>query len=626
MNHTVQISTYELVQRAWAWMNSFQMMTNLISCGFLAIGVGIYLLSDEASGLRFPEIKALLDEISTSIHGDERRRLQLDPQLYIPAGGDYTAADEAVRGKARVDYMYQVAEAAAWHGPEPLMWLFIGVGFLLKFYAFFDQLVQPYMSLSVFMISITRVLSGDLMIFMSIFLCMILAFAFTMITVFPKHPDAGPLPQVADFSHWTTAVHAVIIAGFTGEPLELELKPEYLEPLGTWQLMNFFVFVSMYVTYIFLSMILLLNLLIALLGSTFSKTQESAALEGRMAYARMVLRLELLAEFFGLDTFAGQYDSIGDQYVHQFRGVVRDNGGELPRDYKDEAVFDDFGDAEDSPKQEEDERSTPPLPPPPPEVPKSSKLQPKEVKAAGEQIPNSTRTPKQREARTVQPTALAAPPDKAKANGTPERVKGSSSSSSPEKAKANSTAEKAKLASGKGADGGKSADKAKSAEAATTASNGVRPPPGPAVAQIKDELLKAMEGFKRELTDKFAKANNEAVSTVVSTVAQGMLEVMTQVSDHKSLVNAGLDGIRSQVDGLKEEVNASLAVVRSEGTKKMPPDAKKPGDSKAADAKKLNVGAITADSSSSASRLASDRLARSQVRAGNLHLLSTVME
>ena len=69
---------------------------------------------------------------------------------------------------------------------------------------------------------------------------------------------------------------------------------------------NLFIFASMYFMYIFLSMILLLNLLIALLGSTFSKTQEQATLQGRMAYARIVLRLELIAEFFEFDTRAGR--------------------------------------------------------------------------------------------------------------------------------------------------------------------------------------------------------------------------------------------------------------------------------------------------------------------------------
>ena len=84
----------------------------------------------------------------------------------------------------------------------------------------------------------------------------------------------------------------------------------------------------MYIIYIFLSLILLLNLLIALLGNTFRKTQEDAALHGRIALAQMVLRLEIFAEVFGINTSAGELDAISGKFVHQFRSVVRNEEGE----------------------------------------------------------------------------------------------------------------------------------------------------------------------------------------------------------------------------------------------------------------------------------------------------------
>ena len=59
----------------------------------------------------------------------------------------------------------------------------------------------------------------------------------------------------------------------------------YLQPLGPFQKLNLGCFFGLYILYIFLSLILLLNLLIALLGHSFSKTQEDATLQGRMAFA-----------------------------------------------------------------------------------------------------------------------------------------------------------------------------------------------------------------------------------------------------------------------------------------------------------------------------------------------------
>ena len=78
------------------------------------------------------------------------------------------------------------------------------------------------------------------------------------------------------------------MAGMLGEPLDFNLAPSYLAPLGLWQKVNMAAFFIMYTLYVFVALILLLNLLIALLGSSFSKTQADATLQGRVAFANMV--------------------------------------------------------------------------------------------------------------------------------------------------------------------------------------------------------------------------------------------------------------------------------------------------------------------------------------------------
>ena len=55
----------------------------------------------------------------------------------------WTVQSENERASAIYDYNLESAAAAAWDGNEPLIWLCFGLGFLLKFYAFIDQLVQP---------------------------------------------------------------------------------------------------------------------------------------------------------------------------------------------------------------------------------------------------------------------------------------------------------------------------------------------------------------------------------------------------------------------------------------------------------------------------------------------------
>ena len=74
-----------------------------------------------------------------------------------------------------------------------------------------------------------------------------------------------------------------------GEPVHLNLSPDYLAPLGAYQKVNMAAFLTIYTLYVFLSLILLLNLLIALLGSSFHKTQQDSTLQGRIAFANTVL-------------------------------------------------------------------------------------------------------------------------------------------------------------------------------------------------------------------------------------------------------------------------------------------------------------------------------------------------
>ena len=63
-----------------------------------------------------------------------------------------------------------------------------------------------------------------------------------------------------------------------------------------------------------------------------------ATLQGRLAFARIVLRLELVAHFFGVDTRATQIDDDGvERWVHNFRSVTK--SGEVPRHYVDESVY-----------------------------------------------------------------------------------------------------------------------------------------------------------------------------------------------------------------------------------------------------------------------------------------------
>lgn len=349
-NYKEGVPVGELFARTWTWMEGFGIRNNIASCSCVLLAIALYFVEpgvmDGLSEHLLPAIfqpETLEDvkaQIAANSHG--RRIAEVaDDELM-----GYTHKSEAQRMKALHDFHVWGAAEARWDGIEPLMWLLLGVGFLLKFYTFLEKTVMPFTQLYVLVLSIRQVLSGDLLIFMCLFVIFIGTFVMTMITIYPDHKGVGKLPQAEEFMHPFSATHAILMAGFTGEPLDFNLHPDFLAPLGAWQKMNLVFFFLVYVLYIFLSLILLLNLLIALLGSTFSKTQEEATLHGRMAFARNVLRLERIAEFFDVNTFAGAPDGEDPdgepRFVHNFRDVKLDAAAELPRDYKSENVFDEM--------------------------------------------------------------------------------------------------------------------------------------------------------------------------------------------------------------------------------------------------------------------------------------------
>ena len=73
-------------------------------------------------------------------------------------------------------------------------------------------------------------------------------------------------------------------------------------------------------------MILLMNLLIAVMGSTYNTRVENAALEWRWEMARLVLRMELLSPSM-VDTHAGTFEAGKFYYVfRQIAGTMRNFG------------------------------------------------------------------------------------------------------------------------------------------------------------------------------------------------------------------------------------------------------------------------------------------------------------
>ena len=138
-----------------------------------------------------------------------------------------------------------------------------------------------------FRVLVDRMMSNDVAKFMVVFVPLLLAFATAM--------DA--LHTGERWANWFTSVESLFMMAFVGEVLDMSLgSGPYWDPtaLGD-QFAAAVFFYLLYLLFLILSAILMVNLLIAMMSATYESTQLDATREWRLMFARMVLRMELLS-------------------------------------------------------------------------------------------------------------------------------------------------------------------------------------------------------------------------------------------------------------------------------------------------------------------------------------------
>ena len=84
---------------------------------------------------------------------------------------------------------------------------------------------------------------------------------------------------------------SVIEMAILGENISLDMS-QFGVGQTTGQIIETVVYIGLLYLYIIMALVLLLNLLIAMMGDTYQRTQDIATLEWRIDFARRVLRLE----------------------------------------------------------------------------------------------------------------------------------------------------------------------------------------------------------------------------------------------------------------------------------------------------------------------------------------------
>jgi len=259
---------------------------------------------------------------ATSLAATARRQLK--------AGGSVTSntgsGPSAIRGglgyaaipDSYVGDMYFLGDDELTGELAGVFWIMLSMGIFTYFYYFNLKLFMPFEAINIFQLSVFQVLRKDFTTFLSLFAMFISNFYFTLYFLYPRAGEVY-LPFVKEYNSWYTALRTLLELGFTGSPPPINLEMTNWESLSSSQTVAMFMWLFMFLLYAIYSVILLLNLLIAMLSFTFDNVREQSTLECRTAFAQAIQRLELLASLLRMRTKVGELK--GDQYTIEFRSV-----------------------------------------------------------------------------------------------------------------------------------------------------------------------------------------------------------------------------------------------------------------------------------------------------------------
>jgi len=175
----------------------------------------------------------------------------------------------------------------------------IGIGLTMSIQNFFRSLLAPMETLGILYKSVFQMLANDVAKWLILFAIIFVNYGyFLAYTCYPSFNTLGFDP-VPDFHSPLSAMWGLLQLAMLGEGFDVNLGdlPTELTGASGWKYLAFSCFIIGLVLFIIMTLVLLLNLLIAMMGDTYRSSQEQSTLEWRVDYARRVLRLELQVKF-----------------------------------------------------------------------------------------------------------------------------------------------------------------------------------------------------------------------------------------------------------------------------------------------------------------------------------------
>jgi len=268
-------------------------------------------------------------------------------------GGDRTSAvtHRALKGGGGGDPSPSESVFLSWelYNEEMwgVLWALQSVALLLMSVHAMSLSFMPAKRLSVLFNTIQRMFFGDIVLFFGVWLGFVTAFYFALFVLYPRS-GAAILPHVQTFNSWYTALFALIDLSFIGEKVEFDLLWEEgaLDGhLSNSQYFDLFLWIGLYYLFMVVSLVLLINLLIAMMSETYGRVFANATLQSRLSLAAHLFRLELLADSFKMATLVGDEAPPGSgRFVYVFKAVDNDTRDDSGSDDGYEGDFDNGSD------------------------------------------------------------------------------------------------------------------------------------------------------------------------------------------------------------------------------------------------------------------------------------------
>ena len=203
-------------------------------------------------------------------------------------------------------------------GQWPLMYMVQAGALLVLVVHLMSSVFMPIERLNVLLNTIYEMVINDLSTYMTVFLWLFTGFYLALYILYPRSGEAT-LPHVASFNSVYTSVPDLLRLSILGEGVDFIPLLESYDAMSSAQLLALYLWLLLYYAYLLLSVILMINLLIAMLTSTYDNVHSNATLNSRLSFATGVMRLELIADSFGWPTAVGELDK--GKLVYVFRTV-----------------------------------------------------------------------------------------------------------------------------------------------------------------------------------------------------------------------------------------------------------------------------------------------------------------